>query len=85
MPIPDTIEGLKKAGYRFKSRADCRGCDMSIEWWVTPKGRNMPFSVVYERVSEKFTIMRRRPHWGDCRNAAKFRRGQSQTASNATK
>ena len=47
MPFPQTFKELRDAGYRFDEHGTCRGedCGAEIEWWITPKGKKMPFNL----------------------------------------
>jgi hypothetical protein len=83
--IPEKKEDLEAMGYTFDNDAMCRGCQAPIEWWITPKGKKMPMSVVSldanREVVKPGSLMRpveivRRPHWGGCPNAGDFRRGK---------
>ena len=82
-PLPEKREDLVAMGYVFDNDAKCRGCGASIEWWLTPRDKKMPMSVLAldERgeVVEPGSLIRpfrfvRRPHWSDCPNAEDFRR-----------
>lgn len=69
-------------GFVYDNDAMCRGCRAPIEWWITPKGKKMPMSVVEIKDESKVfpqPILRviRVPHWGTCPNAEDFRRGKS--------
>jgi len=79
MAIPETKEGLEEAGYVYDNDAVCRGCRQAIEWWITPKGKKMPMSVIEVRESlvKPVECIRRVPHWTDCPNAQDFRRPRS--------
>jgi hypothetical protein len=44
MAIPDTSDGLKAAGYEYSDDGTCRGCGTQIEFWITPRGKKMPFN-----------------------------------------
>jgi hypothetical protein len=85
MPIPDTSDGLRAAGYQYKDKAHCRGCGAEIEWWITPNGHNMPISLVAALVDADgcFTeemgpgvreVERRVAHFANCPRAGDFRR-----------
>jgi len=85
MPIPEKREDLVAMGYVFDNEANCRGCGAQIEWWITPKCKKMPMSVVpLDAAGEvvkpgSLTAVRefvRRAHWSDCPNAEDFRRGK---------
>jgi hypothetical protein len=74
MPLPNTSEGLKAAGYQYKGDAHCRGCGATIEWWFTPNARNMPFSIVKADPAVEGDYEKRVAHWTDCPRAGDFRR-----------
>lgn len=79
MAIPTKREDLVAMGYVFDNEATCRGCGAPIEWWITPKDKKMPMSVVEVKDETKTfpqPILRieRIPHWSNCPNAQDFRR-----------
>lgn len=74
MPIPENVEDLKAMGYVYDNDATCRGCGAPIEWWITPRGKKMPMSVIDEGTLQTGRREVRRPHWGDCPNAKDFKR-----------
>lgn len=43
MALPQTIDELRAAGYKFEGDSSCRSCGADIEWWTTPRGKKMPF------------------------------------------
>lgn len=65
MPIPNTMEGLKKAGYEFTNEKRCSSikCGEPILWFTTPNGKPMPIT--------KATM---EPHWSTCPDAPSFRK-----------
>lgn len=66
MSFPTTEDGLIKAGYSPPANnkpARCSSCKAEIEWWRTPKGKNIPL--------DSGTLV---PHWSTCPNAADFRK-----------
>ena len=76
--IPTNREDLIAAGYLCDNEARCRGCGAEIEWWITPRGKKMPMSVVAvrERNSPIAPVQRweRIPHWTNCPKADSFRK-----------
>jgi hypothetical protein len=79
MSIPQKREDLVAMGYVFDGEGRCKACGAYMEWWITPRGKKMPMSVVDVKDETKvfpqpvlYTI--RVPHWGDCPEAASFRR-----------
>lgn len=43
MAFPKTETGLREAGYEPpKSSTHCTGCGAEIEFWRTPKGKQIP-------------------------------------------
>lgn len=79
MAIPTSREDLTAMGYVFDNEAKCRGCGADIEWWITPKDKKMPMSVVEVKDESKVfpqPILRvdRIPHWSNCPKADSFRR-----------
>jgi hypothetical protein len=82
VPIPEKREDLIAMGYVFDNEANCRGCGAPMEWWITPKGKKMPMSIIPLDAEGKvvpsgsLTPVReyvRHPHWSDCPNAEDFR------------
>lgn len=63
MPFPTTRFELEEQGYRFNDTGVCRGCQATIEWWITPQNRPMPL--------DPGTF---KPHWATCSKADNFRR-----------
>lgn len=65
MPIPNTEDGLAKAGYRYMKTEPCKGptCGATIAWYLTPKGKWMPL--------DEGTL---EPHWVNCPDRERFRR-----------
>lgn len=79
MPLPTKREDLVALGYVFDNDARCRYCGARIEWWITPKGAKMPFSVkeIKEEAVGPFAPVERIdriPHFSDCPNADQARR-----------
>ena len=69
MPIPNTVEALKAAGYTFDNEGTCRGCGATILWFTTPKGKKAPFERVQPAIGEVIES-----HFGRCPQAAGFRK-----------
>ena len=57
---------MLRAGYKFKAHAKCKGCGAPIEWWVTAKGKNMPYDPIAD--DEIQTVV----HWATCPKADRF-------------
>ena len=79
MSLPTKKEDLEAMGYVFDNEAHCRGCGALIEWWITPRDKKMPMSVVEVKDESKVfpqPILRveRVPHWGICPRAEDFRK-----------
>lgn len=68
MPFPRDRDAMIEQGYRFDNHATCRGCKADIEWWITPKGKKMPFDLMVEGSSLS------KPHHSTCPNADDFRK-----------
>jgi len=66
MPFPTTIDEMRTAGYVFDNEATCRGYGARIEWWKTPREKNMPMDVDADGNCE--------PHWGTCPKAKDFKK-----------
>jgi hypothetical protein len=66
MGFPETIQELIKAGYHYDSDANCRGCGVRIEWYITPSGKKMPLDVDPEGNCC--------PHFANCPDAESFRK-----------
>jgi len=65
MAFPKTKEQLVALGYKMQRQSVCRGpkCARMIEWWLTPRGKNMPL--------DPDTCQ---PHWTTCPDMESFRR-----------
>lgn len=66
--LPTNRQDLESFGYSKLNDSRCRGCNYPIEWWLTPRGKKMPFNV--SQVDGEIT-----PHWHTCPKAKDFRRG----------
>jgi hypothetical protein len=70
MPFPKTRDELVHAGYVFSEHSICRGatCKQEIEWWLTPRGRRMPFDLMQDGAARPVA------HFTTCRDAEFFRK-----------
>lgn len=68
MPFPQTLDELKSAGYKFSDYGVCRGCGEDVEWWTTPRGKNIPMNPMDTGTSKAI------PHWSTCSDAPLFRK-----------
>ena len=70
MGFPATRDQLKESGYRFDNHAKCRGegCDQEVEWWITPRGKKMPFNLMLNGDSPAVA------HFVTCPASEEFRR-----------
>ena len=68
MPFPANAEEMQLAGYRFLDHGECDGCYQAIEWWRTPKGRQIPMDPMSTPESPATS------HWATCPNAEQFRK-----------
>ena len=68
MAFPTRKSDLKTAGYRFQKIGLCRGCDASIEWWITPAGKRIPMNPMASDNVEAVS------HFATCPSADRFRR-----------
>jgi len=63
---PQTLADLSKRGYRMSDGKDgtnagrCRDCGEDVEWWKSPKGKNIPFNPMV-RDSDPAVA-----HWDTC-------------------
>jgi len=69
MAFPKTFDELQAANYRFDNHSRCRACDAEMEWWITPKGKKMPFNLMPAGDSPAVA------HFVTCPEADSFRRG----------
>ena len=79
MAIPTKKEDLIALGWLFDNDAQCRGCGMPIEWWITPNGKKMPMTVKEVKDESRafpqpILRLERIPHWSDCPKADSFRK-----------
>jgi hypothetical protein len=44
MALPDTLSDLQSAGYVYQGTGPCRACQVQMAWFLTPRGKKMPFS-----------------------------------------
>lgn len=81
MKFPATSDELRHAGYEYSNDSRCQGpdCDATIEWWITPNGRRMPFSVRKAGNLLFQSAEVREPHWASCPNAPNFRKPKGET------
>jgi hypothetical protein len=42
--FPTTVAGLLAANYAFSNKAPCKDCGVEIDWWLTPKGGQLPMN-----------------------------------------
>lgn len=64
MPFPKTETELRAAGYEPPMMSTkCTGCGAEIEFWRTPKGKQIPL--------DSGTL---EPHWSTCPKAEHFRK-----------
>lgn len=68
MAFPKDRDELIKAGYVFSNFARCKVCQEEIEWYTTPRGKNMPFDLMPEGNSLAVT------HFTTCEEADLFRK-----------
>lgn len=61
-----TRDQLSEAGYLFAGKATCRGCGASIEWWISPKKKRMPFDTLAGGMLDI--------HWVTCPQAQEFKK-----------
>lgn len=79
MSLPTEVKALQMVGYEFDNKAVCAGCGAEIEWWITPRKKKMPMSVVAIRQipeDQNSTIIRhdRISHFAICPKAKEFRK-----------
>jgi hypothetical protein len=69
MEFPHTRAELLSGGYQPPTKlSTCKGCNQSIEWWKTPRGKSIPMQpMIYENSPAT-------PHWQTCPNANDFRK-----------
>jgi hypothetical protein len=68
MPFPKTLNEMTASAYTFKDHAECRGCGDPIEWWETPKGKNIAMNPMTSGDSEAVA------HWATCTEQDSFRK-----------
>lgn len=74
MKFPATSDELKNNGWEYDNDSTCRGCQAPIEWWISPKRKKMPMSVVKTATIHQASLEMRQPHFADCPNASDFRK-----------
>lgn len=60
MPFPESARQMHEQGYRFLEQGICDGCHQIIEWWRTPKGRQIPMEPMLTPESPATA------HWANC-------------------
>jgi hypothetical protein len=70
----DTLEKLREAGYSYQERSKCLSpqCTTVAHWFITPKGKWMPFEIVAGVTHNGEPTYR--PHFSTCPEARKFSR-----------
>jgi hypothetical protein len=71
MPLPTSRRDLESFGYSKTNDSHCSGCGAEIEWWVTPRGKKMPF-IVTTNLALSLEVLT--PHFADCPKVKDFRR-----------
>jgi hypothetical protein len=74
MNFPATSAALQAAGWEYTNDGVCRGCQAKIEWWISPRGKKMPMSVISTATIQHATGDVRQPHFADCPEADQFRK-----------
>lgn len=72
MPFPKNLDEMKAFGYRFADNGTCKGCGEDIEWWVTPRGKNIPMNPMQGGSSEAVS------HFATCSDAPLFSKQPTQ-------
>lgn len=68
MSFPETLAGLKAAGYERDYYTRCRGCGAAMEWWATPNGNHIPMNPMPQPDSPAIS------HFATCVKAEQFRK-----------
>ena len=68
MTFPATREALEQAGYQRQRYARCRGCQASIEFWLTPAQKSIPMDFMADPHSPAIS------HFSTCPVAKEFRK-----------
>jgi len=42
--LPQNRREMVRTGYKFLNHGACKSCEAPIEWWLTSKGKKMPFN-----------------------------------------
>jgi hypothetical protein len=71
MPFPKTRDEMEKAGYTRDIYTRCKGCQQSIEFWITPAGRKIPMDFMRDPETPAIS------HFATCPKAAQFRKKAS--------
>lgn len=69
MPFPENIDELRKTGYVSGGKSTCK-CGAALQWWTTPKGKQMPMDAGTAR-----------PHFARCPLASRFRKKKPERCS----
>lgn len=68
MSFPATRKEMEERGYTCRMYTRCRGCGDSMEFWLTPKGRNIPMNPM------PFVESPAVSHYASCPKAKAFRK-----------
>jgi hypothetical protein len=63
MSLPANAAELKRRGYTFLETGECDACHCPVEWWRTPKKRQIPLDAMLSPDSTP------RNHWSGCGKA----------------
>ncbi|MCI0659025.1 MAG: hypothetical protein L0170_18380 [Acidobacteria bacterium] len=79
MAIPNNDAQLREEGYSYNFTSLCRAesCKAKLEFWHTPKGKNLPFDRKSDGTLE--------PHFASCPEAQKFRKALQPLKPNLVK
>jgi hypothetical protein len=68
MPFPKTLDELRAANYIFDNYGECRGCGEDIDWYLTPRGKKLPFNHMDKGTDPAIA------HFSTCPEADSFRK-----------
>jgi hypothetical protein len=68
MAFPITRAEMRAQKYRFADHGHCDGCMAAIEWWITPRGKNIPMDPMPTDESAAVS------HWATCPDVNAFRK-----------
>jgi hypothetical protein len=68
MAFPVNGREMEQQGYKFMDHGVCDGCGAPIEWWLTPRRRQIPMNPMNGQDAPAIS------HWATCCVPQKFKK-----------